>query len=75
MNIGKAMQTIREEQGLSRPEMAKKLGVTAGALWKIENKKVSPKNATIDLFCIITRTPVARLYVLAMEEADFTARF
>jgi transcriptional regulator with XRE-family HTH domain len=71
MNIGKAMQMIREENGLSRPEMAKKLTVTAGALWKIENNKTKPKPATIDYFCFVTRTPLARLYLLALEARDF----
>lgn len=71
MNIGKAMRMIREEQGLSRPEMAKKLTVTAGALWKIENNKTKPKPATIDYFCFVTRTPPARLYSLAFEPVDY----
>lgn len=71
MNIGKAMRMIREENGLSRPEMAKKLTITAGALWKIENNKTKPKPATINYFCFVTRTPLARLYLLAFEARDF----
>lgn len=71
MNIGKAMRMIREENGFSRPEMAEKLGMTPGALWKIENKKTKPKPSTIDYFCFVTRTPLARLYSLAFEPIDF----
>ena len=71
MNIGKAMKIIREENGLSRPELAKKLGCTPTSIWKIENKKTKPKPSTIDYFCFVTRTPLARLYSLAFEPIDF----
>lgn len=65
------MKEIREGQKLSSREMAARLGITPSALWKIENGKVVPKKGTIDKFCFETRTPVARLYHLAMESSDF----
>lgn len=70
MNIGKAMQAIREEMGFSRHEMATALGLTPGALWKVEKSKVWPKNATIVKFCRVTRTPLAFLIQgsLALED-------
>lgn len=71
MNYGKAMQTLREENKLSRREMAEKLGVTPSALWKIEAGKTTPKSATIRVFCFSLKVPVARLYTLAFERADF----
>lgn len=71
MNIGKAMQIIREENGLSRPELAKKLGCTPTSIWKIENNRVVPKKATIYAFCIATKTAIARLYILSLEAHDF----
>lgn len=71
MNIGKAMQTIREECGLSRQEMAQKLGCTATAVWKQENGRARPKQATIDKFCTVTATPLAYLYNRAFEAKDF----
>lgn len=71
MNIGKAFQTIREEAGLTRKDLAEKLDCTLNSLWKIENKRVFPKEATIIRFCFITRTPLARFYLLALEPRDF----
>lgn len=71
MNIGKAMKIIREENGLSRPELAKKLGCTPTSIWKIENNRVMPKKSTVDFFCCMTKTPLARLYSLALEARDF----
>lgn len=71
MNIGKAFQAIREEAGLTRKDLAEKLDCTPNSLWKIENKRVFPKEATIIRFCFITRTPLARFYTLALEARDF----
>lgn len=71
MNIGKAFQTIREEAGLTRKDLAEKLDCTPNSLWKIENGRVWPKEATIIRFCFITRTPLARFYLLALEPRDF----
>lgn len=71
MNIGKAFQTIREECGLSRPEMAQKLGCTATCIWKVENCRVVPKQATIAKFCAATATPLAYFYNRAFTADDF----
>ena len=71
MKIGKAMQSIREGMNLSRREMASKLGCTTASLWKIENCKTEPKKSTVDRFCFFTKTPMARLYHLAMEPKDY----
>ena len=48
MNVGKTIKTIREEQGLSRRELAEKLGIKPSSLWKVETAHVYPKKATID---------------------------
>jgi len=71
MNIGKAFQTIREEAGLTRKDLAEKLDCTPNSLWKIENKRVWPKEATIIRLCFVTRTPLARFYLLTFEARDF----
>lgn len=71
MNIGSAMKRIREQSGIGRPEMAKRLSVTQSALWKIEAGKTFPKRKTLDKFCEETRISLALLYVKALEESDF----
>lgn len=71
MNIGKAFKEIREEAELSRPALAKKLGVTPGALWKIEAGKSVPKQKTVAKLCYLRRIPLARFYTLAFEKNDF----
>ena len=71
MNIGKAFQTVREEAGLTRKDLAEKLDCTPNSIWKIENKRVWPKEATITSLCFVTKTPLARFYLLALEPRDF----
>lgn len=71
MNLGKAFKEIREEAGLSRPEMARRLGITPGALWKIEAGRVRPKEITVGKFCFLRGVPLARFYMLAFEKHDF----
>ena len=72
MNYGKAFKTIREEQGLSRTEVASEIGCTPSALSKIENGKVVPKEKTIAKFCLLARVPMARFYTIAFEKSDFS---
>ena len=71
MNIGKAMQTIREELGLSRPEMAERLGCSKTAVWKIENGKVWPKWKTIHKFIAEAHIPVSYFFSKAMDLEDY----
>lgn len=73
MNFGKAFKEIREEQNLSRTEVARMICAHPSALSKIENGKTKPKHKTIEAFCIICRVPVARFYSLAFEPQDFGA--
>lgn len=72
MDLGKAMQTIREERGFSRREMAEKLGIRPTSLWKIEKGVTQPRMATIVTFCRRTETPLAYLFDIAKSESDYT---
>lgn len=71
MDLGKAINIIREETGLSRKVMAEKLGCTASALWKIETGKSIPKPSTVRKFCEVTCTPLAYFYNRAFTAEDF----
>ena len=74
MDIGRAMLEIREEMHLSRKELASKLSVTPGALWKMETGKVQPKQATIQRFLETTGVGRAELYLRAIDKDDIPAR-
>lgn len=71
MNIGKAMKEMRELGQISRSQMAKDLGITESALWKIENGKTVPKGSTISRFCAKMIIPLAYLYHNSFEAEDF----
>lgn len=72
MNYGKAFRELREEKGLSRAEIANRIGCTPSALSKIESGKVRPKEKTIEKFCVMTSTQIARFYTLALTREDFS---
>lgn len=71
MNIGKAFRTVRENQHISRPSMAKQLGLTPSALWKIEAGASHPKWDTVHKFIAVMHIPVAYFYSLAMDLEDY----
>jgi transcriptional regulator with XRE-family HTH domain len=71
MNTGKAIKTIREENGLSRPDLAKRVGITPASIWKIEAGKTQAKTETIERVCSSLKVPLARFYTLALEPRDF----
>lgn len=73
MNLGKVFKTERERLGVSRTEMAKRLGLTVSALWKIEAGKTQPKSGTIKKFCDDALIPLAYFYSCAMEREDYIA--
>ena len=71
MNIGEAMKKIREENDMTRTELARHLTVTPSALSKIERGKVWPKPTTIEAFCKCFGVPVAYLYQRSFTLEDF----
>lgn len=72
MDIGKAMRELREQAGISRAEMAKKLNILPQSVWKIEKNKSFPKPKTIEAFCEATGIPLAYFYARAMTIEDYT---
>ena len=71
MDYGKAFKNVRESAGYSRAEIAEQLGITPNALWKIENKRTTPKQNTIVKFCRFMGVPLAFLFISALETQDY----
>ena len=65
------MLDLRESGDKSRSEVARSLGITNGALWKIEHGKTQPKQKTIENFCKEFGIPLARFYCLSFDAEDF----
>lgn len=72
MNYGNVFKEIREASKTSRPQMARELGITASAMWKIEHGRAAPKKETISRFCRISGIPIAYFYIRCLEKQDFS---
>ena len=71
MNYAKAFREIREETQMTRPALAKSIGITNTALWKIERGLTAPKEKTIIALCRLVRVPLAYFYQHAMTVEDY----
>lgn len=71
MNFGRAFALIRDELQLTRPEAARMLEITPGALWKIEKGHTVPKRKTIHKFCATMHIPIAYFYTKTMDLEDY----
>lgn len=71
MNYSKVFKEIREASNTSRPQMARDLGITASALWKIEHGKAAPKKETVSKFCRLAGISLAYFYINSLEKEDF----
>ena len=71
MNYAKAFRELREETQMTRPGLAKSIGVTPTALWKIEHGVTVPKEKTIIALCRLLHVPLAYFYQHAMTIEDY----
>ena len=71
MDYGKVFKKQREKMGISQREMAKKLGLTPSALWKIESGRNVPKEGTIVKLCSVAFIPLAYFYKEATTLSDY----
>jgi len=70
MNIGKAIMTTRKEAGIKRSELALSVGISATALYNIENDLSFPTKETIKKICIGLGVSVAYLLISSVTEDD-----
>lgn len=70
MKIGKGIQKIRKEKGLTQGELAKKIGITQTSLSQIETGTKNPKMGTLEKISEFFDLPVAILFWFALEEED-----
>lgn len=71
MNYAKAFRELREEVQMTRPDLARSIGATPTALWKIEHGRTVPKPKTIIALCRLLHVPLAYFYQHAMTIEDY----
>ena len=69
MKIGKAIQELRKQRGLSQVGLAKVVGITQAAMSGIENGN-RPNDATMKGLCAALNVPESLIYVMGMEIGD-----
>jgi transcriptional regulator with XRE-family HTH domain len=69
MKIGKAIQELRKQRGLSQVDLAKAAGITQAAMSGIENGN-RPNEETLKGLCAALNVPESLIYVMGMEIGD-----
>lgn len=65
MNIGKAIVTLRRENGLSQEGLAHEAEISRHYMYKLENNKASPTVHMLERIAKILDTPVSAIITLA----------
>lgn len=71
MDLGKTIKELRQNAGLGQKELAKRLGLTVAALWKVENGRSVPKQGTIKKVCGFFHIPPAYFYHKSLSFEDY----
>ena len=61
LNLGKTIQSLREERHLSQRELAKRVGVSTGAIGNYEAGLRKPKFETLEAFADVFNIPLGIL--------------
>lgn len=69
MKIGKAIQELRKQRGLSQTELARQVEITQAALSGIENGN-RPTEETMKKLCAVLNVPESLIYAMGMEKED-----
>jgi XRE family transcriptional regulator, regulator of sulfur utilization len=72
MKLGKAIQELRKEKGLSQADLAKAAGITQAAMSGIENGN-RPNPETLQRLSEALEVPESLIYVMGMEKDDVPA--
>lgn len=70
MEIGKILQRLIKQKGLTQSKLAEEIGKTPTALSQIINGKYHPNPETLDKICKVLEVPPAIVYFLSISEND-----
>ncbi len=71
MDIGQAIKTLRQKQGMTQAQLAEKCGISHNAVCSLETGKSYPPRATVERLCQAFDIPSSYLLISAVEEEDF----
>lgn len=70
MDLGQAIKTLRQNQGLSQAQLADRCGVTVNAVSSWETGKAWPPKGTAEKICEALGVPTSYLMLAAIEIED-----
>ena len=70
MDIGQAVRTLRQQQGLSQAQLGERIGMSTANVSNIELGKVFPSKGTIERICVALGMPTSYLLLASIEEDD-----
>lgn len=70
MDIGQAIKTLRQKQGVTQGQLAERCAVSANAVCSWETGKAFPPKGTMERVCRALGVPTSYLMLSAIEESD-----
>jgi len=73
-DLGKRIQQVREQAGLSLRELAQLTGMAHSTIMRIEHGEVSPRTDSLERICDALNIPVAYLWLLDDDDKETSLR-
>ncbi|TXK78707.1 helix-turn-helix domain-containing protein [Mesonia sp. K4-1] len=70
MELGKALQKILKQKGITQSVLAERVGKSPTAISQIMKGKYNPTSETLDKICMELNVPTALVYFLTISEND-----
>lgn len=74
MTLGERIKELREQQGLSLAELARRSGLSKGGLWKIENDDCDASVKSVATICRALNLPLVSVFAaISIDETEEVA--
>jgi transcriptional regulator with XRE-family HTH domain len=70
MNVGQAIKTLRQKNGMTLVQLAARCGMSKTALCNLEKGRAYPPKATVEKLCQAFDIPQSFLLMASIEESD-----
>ena len=70
MDVGQAIKTLRQKQGMTQAQLAERCGMSINGLCLLETGKRFPPKSTVEKLCAALGVPQSYLMLATIEETD-----
>lgn len=71
MDLGQAIKTLRQKQGMTQQQLADRCGVSDNAISNLETGKAYPPKGMVEKLCAAFGIPSSYLLMASIQEEDF----